>query len=132
MEENIKKEYELAVLVDSETAEAEIEKLLSVAVEAEILVKSPVELINLAYSIKKQNSATLLVYQLSIAPNKIDQLKKELSFQPRVLRFLLTVPLAKNDRRQKTDSFKKPAAVTDNVGISSNELLAKTLEKLEN
>lgn len=135
MEEELKKEYELAVLIDSEPAEAEIDKLL------EFTDKEPARLITLAYPIKKHATAVFIVYRFSVLPEAISKLEGALRFHPHVLRSMIITPpikkFAYQKRARETEVVhSSPLAVKEpqrslSPEISSNELLTKTLEKLE-
>lgn len=143
MENDITKEYELAILAESEAVETEIDKLLADLPEGgqvEILNKEPARLLTLAYPINKHLSATLLVYQLRTQPENIAKIRESLRFQPNVLRHLLITPPIQKLNAQKTRERPSemvaatisPPAKPVGPEISSNELLTKTLEQLEN
>lgn len=131
MEDDLKKEYELAVLVNDETAEAAINESLSGG-DVEIINKEPAKMLHLAYPIKKHNSATLFVYQFRAVPDKIDKIKESLRFQPNILRTLLITSPVKELRPEAVATAIVPTSPKPSGSeISSNELLTKTLEKLE-
>ncbi|MFH0926233.1 MAG: 30S ribosomal protein S6 [bacterium] len=130
MEDDTKKEYELVALVDNETTEVELDKFLADDEKAEVFNKMPAKLLNLAYPIKKHNSATMLVYHFYALPEKIIEIKKGLIFQPHVLRSLITTPIIKNNDSNRNSYNKKKTTTTTPI-MSSNELLVKTLKKLE-
>ncbi len=138
MEEGIKKEYELAILIDAESAEADIDKLLSDKdLSAEVFHKDPARLMTLAYPIKKHTAGVLLIYQLSLLTENVDKLEKGLRFQPHVLRSMIVTPPIKKSsfRRDRVEEAavagRKESVRSLSPEISSNELLTKTLETLE-
>lgn len=128
MDDESKKEYELAILADSEAAEPEIDKFLSdPSFGAEVIGKEAAGPVQLAYPIKKHSSAALIVYYLRMPPEGAVKLKNGLAFQATVLRSLLiTPPIKRVNVRKKPDLVKKAGPE-----MSSTEELAKTLEQLQ-
>jgi len=134
MEEQVKREYELVAIINDAAVENDIDRLLATSTyEAEVANKEPAKLLQLAYPIKKQTPATLLVYHLKLFPEKVAQLKKDLSLQPHVLRAMITIKQQVPEKKavvtfpdESADSTKKQS-----VEISSTEELEKTLKELE-
>ncbi len=153
MGEDQKREYELALLIDDQSAEAAIDQFLAKlpdGAEFEITKKEAAKTVKLAYPIKKFNSATLLVFQFKTIPETINKIEEGLHFQKNVLRSLLvTLPIEKAPvvKKEKvavsapkeriapetveaTVAAKPKQNQSTNPEISSNELLTKTLEEL--
>ena len=153
MEDDQKREYELALLIDDQSAEAAIDQFLAKlpdGAKIEISKKEAARTVRLAYPIKKFNSATLLVYQFQAIPEVINKIEEGLRFQKNVLRSLLVaLPVQKAEvvkqekvavvaPRERVQSEVVEATVatkpkqnqSTNPEISSNELLTKTLEEL--
>ena len=133
MEENIKREYELTIIVGDAAVKKDIDKFLATpSYEAEVIGKEPAGLFQLSYPIKKQVPATMLVYYLRLLPEKIAQIKKDLSLQPYILRSMIVVREVVEEKssvaptNDSATPIKKPG-----VEISSTEELAKTLEELQ-
>lgn len=135
MEESAKKEYELAVVINDAATEKNLDEFLSTsAYGIEITGKEPARMLQLAYPIKKQTAATLMVYYLLISSDKISQFKKDLSFQTYVLRSMVSVKQAVDANETKSDNVEKQnsdEAKKTNSEISSTEELAKKLEELK-
>lgn len=131
MGEVIKKEYELAILVDNEIAEQELTQILEQN-GAKITEKLLAKLVQLAYPIKKQTSATLLVYSFTAETNVIEKINKALKFQKNTLRFMIvTPPLTKISQTKKQKEPVKTAAKKQlGPELSSTEELAKTLQSM--
>ncbi len=153
MEDDQKREYELALLIDDQSAEAVIDQFLAKlpdGAEIEISKKEAARTIRLAYPVKKFNTATLLVYKFLAIPDVISKIEEGLRFQKNVLRSLLvTLPAQKEEVVKKervavaapqegvksetveaTVATKPKQTQSTNPEISSNELLTKTLEEL--
>ena len=130
MDDDVKREYELAIIADSEIAEKDIERFLSdKSFDTEIIGRETVEMVQLAYPIKKHSSAALFVYYLKTLPENAVKIKNGLAFQANVLRFLLvTPPVKRSDNRKRPDSSESKKIGSE---ISSTEELAKTLEQLQ-
>lgn len=133
MENEITKEYELAVLVDDGMAEKGLDEFLAGPdYGAEIISKDPARLTQLAYPIKKRTAATLLVYYLKLPPENVARIRKDLTFQPYVLRSLIIAKQAAEKKAAAPSGDEAPASAGKlGVEISSTEELAKTLEELE-
>ncbi len=89
------KTYELAYLISQGTSETELKDFVqeinsSIQAEGGVVLKpgSP-ELKNLAYPIKKQNSAFLISSEMNFFPDKLEDLKKRLRKENRILRFII-------------------------------------------
>lgn len=133
MEDKTTKEYELAVMVDDSAAEKDIDDFLaSPVLGAEIIGKEPARLLQLAYPIKKQTSATLLVYYLKLPPENAARIKKDLTFQPHVLRSMIIAKQAV-EKKAAAPAISEASvfAGKPSAEISSTEELAKTLKELE-
>ena len=134
--EKEKKQYELAVLLDNESAESVVADFLTKN-QAEIYQKDGPKTIDLAYSIKKHTTAFLAVYYFYSLPSHIRPIDSELRLQPHILRFLLiTPPIKKLQKTPRTDNESKVSSPVE-VDISppkaesvSNETLEEALEKI--
>ncbi len=129
--EKEKRNYELAVLLDNETAEPTVAHFLSKS-QAEVYQKEGPKNINLAYPIKKHASAALVVYCFSALPEIIPQLKEGLKTRPNILRSLLITPpiekpkkFAAREPRPMAVDIKPPKTET-----VTNEALEETLERI--
>lgn len=131
MDDDIKREYELAILADSEVAEKDIDKFLNdKSFEAEIIGRETVDMVQLAYPIKKHSSAALFVYYIKTLPEGAVKIKNGLVFQANVLRSLLiTPPIRRANIKKRSDSSSDSKKTSSEV--SSTEELAKTLERLQ-
>ena len=153
MEDDQKREYELALLIDDQSAEAVIDQFLAKLPEGakiEISKKEAARTIRLAYPVKKFSSATLLVYQFQAIPEVINKIEEGLRFQKNILRSLLVaLPIKKAEVIKQAEvavaapregvepkvaeasvATKPKQTQSTNPEISSNELLTKTLEEL--
>ena len=80
--------YSFIFLLNEEKNVPELKKLLG-SLEGKVLKELPVSKKTLAYPIQKQSSATMYEWNLQIDGSKVEELKKKLSFNPLVLRYLL-------------------------------------------
>lgn len=126
-----KRNYELAVLLDNETAEPAIADFLAKN-QAEVYQKEGPKTVNLAYPIKKHASAALVVYCFSAPTEVVPTLKEDLKMQPNVLRSLLiTPPVLKSKKIVVRES--RPISVDikpPRTEAVTNEALEETLEKI--
>ena len=132
IDEREKRQYELAVLLEDETVEPIVADFL-LKKQAEVYQKEGPKNINLAYPIKKHNSASLMIYLLSSYPDLILPLKEELRDLPHVLRFLLiTPPLIRVKRLPLSREAHSPIVdiKPPKVDVVPNEVLEETLEKI--
>jgi ribosomal protein S6 len=90
-EDNIKKEYELAFLVNEEGDAPGISAALKAA-GAEIHLEGPVRKVALSYEIKKQMSANFGFVQFALDPAAAKALEGSLALRPEILRFMLITP----------------------------------------
>jgi ribosomal protein S6 len=133
-EENTKKEYELAFLVNEETDAPGIVAALKAA-GAEIQLEGPVRKIALAYEIKKQASANFGFVQFMMEPAAAKSLESSLALRPEVLRFMLiTPPSAKAQPYPQSAAPQRPAAAKPYepkaAPALSNEALEKKIEEI--
>lgn len=133
-EDIIKKEYELAFLVNEETEAPGIVAALKDA-GAEIHLEGPVQKIALAYEIKKQTSAVFGFAQFSMDPAAAKSLEASMNLRPELLRFMLiSPPSAKERPYPQANSPTRPAAKPYEpksvpTGLS-NEALEKKIEEI--
>ncbi len=134
--EKEKKQYELAVLLDDESAEGVVADFLTKN-QVEIYQKDGPKTINLAYPIKKHTTAFLVVYYFYSLSSHIKLIESELRLQSHILRFLLiTPPIQKLQKTSRTDNEIKtnsPVSVDVNPPKTesvSNEVLEEALEKI--
>lgn len=80
--------YSFIFLLNEEKNLPELKKLLG-TLEGKVVKELPVSKKTLAYPIQKQESATMYEWELDINGSKVEELKKKLSFNPLVLRYLL-------------------------------------------
>ena len=137
-----KKEYEIAFLLDSAEAEAEITKLLA-KIKAEVTTAKPVSEISLAYPIKKHASAFFGFIRFKAMTGEVAELKSDLRHNAKVLRSLVTVYIPVKLRAMRTRNVERAAesaattkkessstAKAGQAGAVSNEELEKTLEEI--
>src|SRR3989338_3229057 len=110
-----KKFYEIAFLARNEEDAQQVIKLLKSA-GAEIELECPISKINLAYAIKKENSAHFGYFHFLLETEKAKQLEDSIRINPLILRFLIiTPPFVKNKTRsflpprRRPSSFSQPA-----------------------
>jgi small subunit ribosomal protein S6 len=90
-----KKEYEMSYLLSAEIPEEKLDseaaELKSVIIKngAEVTQIDPLEKRRLAYPIKKQNQAYFGIVYFNIDKDELDKIKKALTLQKKVLRFLI-------------------------------------------
>lgn len=133
-EDNIKKEYELAFLVNEETDAPGIVAALKAA-GAEVHLEGPVRKTALAYEIKKQASAYFGFVQFAMDPAAAKALEGSLSLRPEVLRsMLITPPSAKEKPYPQTAAPQRPSAKPYEpkaaTPVLSNEALEKKIEEI--
>jgi ribosomal protein S6 len=128
-----KREYEISFLLAAEN-ESEIFDILN-KYRAEIIHRSPISSIKLAYPIKKQNSAFFGFCQFNAVPEEVEKISAALKLKASILRFLMIKnPVVQNLSSQTV--FKKPIELSklEIEGPSSktlsNELLEKKLEEI--
>ncbi|TSC88786.1 MAG: 30S ribosomal protein S6 [Parcubacteria group bacterium Gr01-1014_3] len=135
-----KKEYEIAFLLDSAEAEAEITNLLA-KIKAEVTTAKPISEISLAYPIKKHTSAYFGFIRFKAMTNEVAEVKAALRHNAKVLRSLVTVYIPVKLRAIRTRSVERAAESTTtaiakkepsvgSTGAVSNEELEKTLEEI--
>ena len=86
-------QYELTLLLNDEVAIDKFKKLIE-SEEAKIISEEKWGKKTLAYPIKKKYSAFFFNFVLDISQNKVNELKKKLTFDDTLLRYLL---LTKSD-----------------------------------
>ena len=144
MEEEAKK-YEISLMLRAEEA-AEAVFALVKSQGGEMLEKSPLQKVKLAYPIKKEVSAFFLSGVARLAPEKVLALDNGLRLLPDVLRFLIiTPPIEKEERTErpahytkpkseippKPEETKEPRPITPaEPEVLTNELLEKKLEEI--
>jgi small subunit ribosomal protein S6 len=118
MPEEVQKQYELVCIVspqleggDLENTKKEIEEIITKA-DGSINFKEEKKH-NLAYPVNKQRQGIYLITQISIAPEKVGNISKELQLNKQVLRHLITQtpivkPEAKKARVKKTIKKAEP------------------------
>ncbi len=126
------KVYELAVLLNLPEADSEIVAYVTKMGGQEIQ-KNPAHQINLAYPIKKHQSAYFLVCRFLADPEIIKRMSDDLLLHPKVIRFLIVspppvtfverVPRAPRSGEVKPVTSSHPATLT-------NEALEEKLEEI--
>ena len=135
MDQDQKKEYEIAFLLNEETdAPGLIEALKGAG--AEIRMEGPVRKTALAYEIKKRTSAYFGFVQCAMDPAAAKALEGMLNLRPEVLRFLLITPptMKEKPRIQSMGAPARPGARPYEpkaaTPVLSNEALEKTIEEI--
>lgn len=123
------KNYEISFLLLKEEAQAEVEKVL-VGAGAETIYKNPLAQMHLAYPIKKQTSAYFGFMHFKAMPDRIAQIKSELSLKPDVLRFLIVTPPFALKQPEKKRLAPQPILEVPAAPILSNEELEQKLEEI--
>ena len=136
-----KKDYELSYLLMSPEAEAEVLKLLA-QTGAEVVSKKEPAVLQLAYLIKKQQSANFGYVQFRGVPSEMKSLRESLRLNAAVLRFLLIshTPI-KREQMPVQDLSATPSkpiqkepipmpVAPQSEGPLTNEALEKTLEQI--
>lgn len=135
MEADTKKEYELSYLAKTEEAAKEIGEILK-SQGAEITGDTPGVKINLAYKIKKEDSAYFGYFHFSAVPGSVKQIEDALKIKSDVLRVLLiTPPFVKNKARTVAprQRISKPIIPVEKPSAPlSNEALEKKIEEILN
>jgi len=133
MEEILKKEYELSFLLIKSEALALIESVLQKE-QGELLEKSELKEIKLAYPIKKQSSAYFGYIHFRLVPEAAPRLREQLKLTADVLRFLLITPpiIKPSSANRKPTASEKPVTPLDvpMPQVLSNEALEKKLEEI--
>lgn len=142
MEEDIKdkKAYEISLLAKEEAAFNQLATLIKQH-GGEIALEPQVKRINLAYEIKKENSAHFGFLHFLMNPEEAHLLGKELQNNPVILRFLLITPPftkakpssrpSKAPRAPVSKPF--PESVSNHQSLPlSNEALEKKIEEILN
>ncbi len=80
--------YSFIFLLNEEKNLTELKKLLG-SLDGTVTKELPVSKKTLAYPILKQATASMYEWELNIDGSKINELKKKLSFNPLVMRYLL-------------------------------------------
>ncbi|MEX2053962.1 MAG: 30S ribosomal protein S6 [Candidatus Colwellbacteria bacterium] len=138
MEETDKRAYEISFLAKGEEAVGAVIKHLNEA-GAEITNEQQIEQIELAYPIKKYNSAHFGCVHFKLDPKELDTLKEALKFEDNILRYLVvTPPIAREEasqpRRGKMENNqefipeKRPTPTPE--GAITNEGLEAKLEEI--
>jgi ribosomal protein S6 len=135
MDQDQKKEYELAFLIKEETDAAGLVEALK-AMGGEINLEGPVRKIVLAYEIKKETTAYFGFIQFMMEPAAAKSLEAALLVRSGLLRSLLmTPPTAKgHSHPQAAANPQRPAAKPHEAKaatpVLSNEALEKTIEEI--
>lgn len=138
--EAIKKEYELSFLLKSPEAESELINVLNQH-QTEILERSSITDVRLAYPIKKQTLSYFGFCRFWGLPEDAEKLREVLSLKPAILRFLLITPpirtrIESAPRPLKAVSPIKPSSPAESEirplrqDVLSNELLEEKLEEI--
>ena len=103
------KSYELTYLISSEISEQEVRELQAkiasfIQDNGGVLVQEkPAFKIRLAYQIKKQAGAFLVIVDFQFLPEKINDFEKKLKMESKILRYLLLAKLpAKKIKKVRT------------------------------
>lgn len=146
MEEIIKKKYEISFLLKSEESLADIFAVLErygseIEKKENILKKIP-----LAYKVKKHSEAFFGFFIFSVTPSDVLNISKELNLNGEILRFLIVLPFAKIENKEKIGKIpeekrskpetspeeekKESEVIPEKVSSLSNEALEKKLEEI--
>ncbi|OGY98700.1 MAG: hypothetical protein A2855_00465 [Candidatus Liptonbacteria bacterium RIFCSPHIGHO2_01_FULL_57_28] len=132
-EDKLKKEYELAFLVNEESEAPGVVAALKAA-GAEVHLEGPVRKIALAYEIKKQSAACFSFVQFEMEPAAAKALEGHLALRPEILRFMLiTPPSAKARPYPQSAVPQRPSAKPyepKTAPTLSNEALEKKIEEI--
>ncbi len=146
-EEKDKKEYELALLLNSEDDLAGIIKLVGTH-SADGLSEPRAKRLQLAYEIKKHTEAVFVYFTFKMFGNDMKELEHELNAHADVLRFMVIASPApaertatsampqREERRPRSNSYAAPAAAPTEVPKAapsrplSNEALEKKIEEI--
>lgn len=123
MNEENKKDYEIAFVLISQEAAKEVVDILSQH-QAEVFYQSPLVDLKLAYPIKKHVSAQFGFFQFRAGADVIEKIKNVLALNPNVLRSLIITPPGKLVSNAQPRQERKPAP------ILSNEALEQTIEEI--
>ncbi len=131
-----KRKYEIAVVLKTENASVIPQSLTNRGFA--ILTENPLEKVQLAYPIKKENYAYFSFAHFEGDPAAISDLKNDLKLNPEVLRYLIItppfikkpvwkrpIPVAKSQLQQEETKFTLPAE-----SILTNEALEKKIEEI--
>jgi ribosomal protein S6 len=146
MEETNKKKYEISFLLKGEESLADIFAVLE-RYGAEIEKKESIlKKIPLAYKVKKFSEAFFGFFIFSVAPSEVLSITKELNLKEGILRFLIVLPFAKIENRERSEKAPeekriKPEAsplkenkeseiISEKVSSLTNEALEKKLEEI--
>ena len=130
IDREIKRDYELAFLLNTEDAFGVVLKILK---EHGItpVYQSQVNQIKLAYPIKKHESAFFGFLYFEAAPEVIEGIKSGLSLNAQVVRFLIVTPFIKLPSPQMRPTQKSPDAKPSEMAATlSNEALEQKLEEI--
>ncbi|MBI2025063.1 MAG: 30S ribosomal protein S6 [Candidatus Harrisonbacteria bacterium] len=124
MNDEIKKDYEIAFLLSDQEAEKDLAQVLRSHKADFIHQKSAAEQ-KLSYPINKHLSAFFGFYHFKMIPENIKSLREALKLNPKILRFLLITPPVKVQKAAPAPRDKKAAAP-----IITNEALVEKLEEI--
>ena len=146
-EEKDKKEYELALLLNSEDDLAGVIKLVGTH-NAESLSEPRAKRLQLAYEIKKHTEAVFVYFTFKMFGDDMKALEHELNTHADVLRFMVIASPApaertatsamppREERRPRSNSYAAPAATPSEAPRPapskplSNEALEKKIEEI--
>ena len=127
--------YDLTYLITPEFSEKEAkdfsQKILNLLQKAGGVldkIKEPIK-ISLAYPIEKKRSAYLVSLNFLLGPEKIQDIKKELSFDPNILRFLLFSQKLPKTKKVKVTKVKVPPKRPPEKKVELKEI-EKKLEEI--
>ncbi len=134
-----KRKYEIGFVIKTEDASVISQSLKNRGFA--VLVENPIEKIQLAYPIKKENYAYFCYFHFEGDPAAIKNLKADLKLNPEVLRYLIiTPPFIKKPawRQSPPDRISEepkfiPSAVKQYLPVESiltNEALEKKIEEI--
>ncbi len=137
MEEDVKKEYELAYLAKDESG-SDLVRAAIAREGGEVFSEAPAERIALAYKIGKEAQAYFGWFHFRMAPEALKALDHELKTKSGVLRFLVvTPPFVKVRPRFAPKPKQGPVAVTESAPARpvpqaplSNEALERKIEEI--
>ena len=138
-QETEKRKYEIAVILKTENASVISQSLTNRGFA--VLTENPLEKVQLAYPIKKENYAYFSFAHFEGDPASIKDLKDDLKLNPEVLRYLIiTPPFIKKpawrksapSKSQEETRFTPPSAYAGRSAepILTNEALEKKIEEI--
>ncbi len=80
--------YDFVFLLNADKELANIKQLIT-SLKGKVLVENKIGEKRLAYPIKKESTAMIYEWTMGLEPSKLEELKKKLNFNEKLLRYLL-------------------------------------------